>query len=271
MSRQFERQYEIQVGSILFSDLDVSFTVTKTLKPEPNTCDLIVYNLNPDNRKSLDDAESAVVRISAGYTDAVGMIFLGDLREIASTYEPPNWITRLGSGDGETAVRESRINRSFAAGTNLVTVLKKAAEDMGIGAGNLDQLAPSGSLVEAGQEFLNSLTLSGPAAREFDRIARSAGFEFSIQDGAIQLLEAGQTLVDRAYVLTPSSGLIGSPTLGSDGTITFRALLNSDIIPGRQIVLQTETIDERIRAERCTYRGDWGGNDWYIEGEGKAL
>jgi hypothetical protein len=50
MTTQFDRTVEVQVDVIKIVDLDMSFRVTKTLKKEPNTCELTIYNLNPEGR-----------------------------------------------------------------------------------------------------------------------------------------------------------------------------------------------------------------------------
>lgn len=295
MTLQFDRKVEVQVDTIVIVELDVSFRVTKTLKKEPNTCELTIYNLNKEHREQLAQLESAVVQIKAGYkgrgdqsTSALaavdsllsgggsggaelGSIFIGDVRDISSLYEPPDWITTLESGDGEKKNRTARINKSFAKGTSLKTAMTEAAKAMGAGLGNVAKKALTGKLVDAGGEFLNNLTLSGQASKEFDRLVKSAGLEWSIQDGVIQMLDPGKPLEDISVVLSHESGLIGSPTIGSDGVIRMTALINSDIIPGRQIELESEVLKGRFRAERCEYTGTNFDRDFYVNIEAKEL
>ena len=107
--------------------------------------------------------------------------------------------------------------------------------------------------------------------RELAALAKSAGLELSIQNGAIQLLERGLPLRDASVVLTSDTGLVGSPTVGDKGIVKFRALLNPDIVPGRQIELQSRALDGRFRAERVDYKGDTTAQDWYVDVEAKAL
>jgi hypothetical protein len=264
MTLQFGRVVEVQVDTIKIGGLDASFRVVKTLKKEPNTCELTIYNLNDDHRDQLAQLEAPIVEISAGYkgietlstaaiaavdnllgggADAgragVGLIFRGDVRDVSSSKDGVDWVTTLESGDGEKSTRFARINKSFRAGTSLDTVMSEVGKSMGVGLGNLIKKAREGKLLQAGNEFLNGVTVSGNSSKEFDRLVKSAGQEWSIQDGALQLLDIGQSLADISVVLTPNTGLVGSPTIGNDGVVRIKALLNSDIVPGRQLEVRS--------------------------------
>lgn len=293
MTLQFDRSVEVQVDTIIITKLDVAFRVTKTLKKEPNTCELTIYNLNKEHRDQLAQIEAPVVKIKASYkgrgsagtaalaavdsllgnsnSTEAGLIFLGDVRDVSSRFDPPDWVTTLESGDGEKKKRGSRINKSFAKGTSLKTVMGEAAKALGVGLGNIDKKALSAKLLGAGGEFLNGVTLSGPASKELDRVIKSAGLEWSVQDGVLQILEPGKPLEDISVVLSSSTGLIGSPTIGNDGVVRMTALINSDIVPGRQLELDSATIKARCRAERCEYTGTNYDMDFYVNIEAKEL
>lgn len=323
MTVQFDRDVRIKVDALDIKGLHASFRVVKTLKKEPNTCELTIYNLTQERRDEIAQADKPIVEIKAGYkgrktdsgvlsvpsTDLLsgaeeeseepGLIFLGNVRDADSGYENPDWITSLESGDGERATRFSRINKSFASGTSLAVVMNEVAKSMGVGIGNSAQKALSGNLLEAGKEFLNNVTMSGQSSKEMDRIVKSAGLEWSIQDGVLQLLDPGKPLEDVSVVLTPDTGLIGSPTIGNDGVIRIRALLNSDIVPGREIELTSKaltqgstigglgavadvnldvdaalgigTTNSRFRAERVEYTGSNFERDFYCDIEAKEL
>lgn len=270
---QFGRFYELQIADLLIRDLDIAFQVTKTLDKEPNTLELVVYNLNPEHQQQLQSTKNPVVQLEAGYKSNSGVIFLGDVREVGSQYQRPDWVTTLSSGDGEQAMKFDRINKSFVNGSTLKTVLTELGKAMpSIGIGNLNEALAQAKIPGAGtDQFINGVTVSGNASRELDRIVRSAGFEWSIQNKKFQILEAGKALATEAVLLTPGTGLIGSPTIDSDGILNFVALLNSDILPGKQVRIVSTLIDGFFRVERATYSGDLSGTDWYVQCEAKLL
>lgn len=296
MTTQFDRVWEVQIGTAIVSTLDVRFKITRTLRSKPNTAEVTIYNLNERTRGEIAEApKNATIQIKAGYRgrpapsaalaavdaaigsggaepDPAGVIYLGDVRLARSEYLPPDWETYVESGDGERSARTARTNRSFRAGTSVQTVFKQIAKDLQVSLGNAAKRAiESGSLEEAGQEFLNGVTVSGNAHRELAALAASAGLEFSVQNGEIQLLERGKPLQDVSVVLSPDTGLIGSPSIGDKGIVNIRALLNPDIVPGRQIEVESRSISGRMRVERCDYSGDTRGNDWYVDMEAKEL
>lgn len=271
MTEQFLRAYRITVGEIQFDNLDIAFKVVKTLTEEPNTVELVIYNLNPDNRSALEQQQKVPVQIEAGYEGTIGVIFLGKVREVWSEYQPPDWITTLSSGDGEDELQTSRINKSYGPGTPVTVIIKDAAKGINLEIGNIPIVAPSAKLIEASNAFLNGCVLSGPSRREFDRLIKSAGLEWSIQDGAFQLLEAGKALISEAVVLTPDTGLIGIPTVGNDGTVKLRALLNSSIIPGKQLVVSCAGLSGFFRCEKVEFAGESNGGAWYVDVEAKVM
>jgi hypothetical protein len=103
------------------------------------------------------------------------------------------------------------------------------------------------------------------------RVAQSLGFEWSIQEGALQLLQNAEPLAATATLLTPSTGLVGTPSIDVGGILTAQALMIPDIFPGRLIVLESERLTGNYRVETCNYSGNTAGPDWYIDIEAKKL
>jgi len=263
------RVYTVTVDTIRTSDLDVRFRVTKTLEPEPNTCDIYIYNLNEEHRRHLAMVSSGwSTEIDAGYQDNHGRIYKGQLREVSSYKEGPDWITELHSGDSEDLLATARINKSYSKGTSIEAIIKDAVSALGIAAGNAWKAAKTGNMAEAGRQFLNGTTVSGSASKELTRVLRSIGKQWSIQDGEVQVIDAGTCLPGPTIRLDPDTGLIGSPAVGSDGVLKLRALLNHEIVPGRALQVESDEISEAYyRVERVDYTGDSAGTDWYTDVE----
>lgn len=278
MTELWDRDYMVTVDTIEITKLDVAFSVTKTLKKEPNTCDLTIYNLNPDHRSQLAQVKTPWVKIEAGYKgDGTGsgnkaLIFHGQLRGVHSYREGPDWITELHSGDGEKALKNARINKSYSKGTRVGTIIDDLVEAMGIGKGNSQVKSWLAKWTSGGSEILNGLVLSGSCREELTGILKSMGMEWSVQDGELQILDTGKPLEGVAVVLSPSTGLVGSPTLGSEGIISITSLMNGAIVPGSTISLDSSEMPKGFyRAERCDYVGETAGQDWYVNIEAKAL
>lgn len=265
----FRRKVRVVVDTIEITDLDVSFKVHKSLKPEPNTAELRVWNLNESHRSALEELQTAKVLIEAGYETGMSVLFVGDLRTAKSVDDGPNMITALSSGDGEKAVRKARVNVSLAKATTPDQVLKAIAEAMGVDAGNVDQAVSQLKSAGISNHFAEGTVITGSAYREMTSICRSVGLTWSIQDGKLQLLPLREALAGTAIQLSRSTGLIGSPTVDNDGVMSCRMLMIPDVFPGRPLVLDSARLKGQYRLEVCEYSGDTSGGDWYIDAQGK--
>jgi len=274
----FNRTYEVVVGTSLVTGHRVVFDVEKSLQPEPNICELTVWNLSESQRASLeelepkkDDPRGIPVKIEAGYGGDNAQIFLGELRAVTSVKNGPDWETKLDGGDGEKATKGKRLNVAYGAKTPVDTVLRAMVRALGIGDGNVGKAVARLKQAGAAKLFPNGKVITGPVARRLTDFARSADLEWSIQDGAIQILDRGKTLAGLAVRLTPKTGLIGSPTVDQNGVLTAQCLMIPDIRVGGLIVVESRRVSGNYRVERAHWRGDSHGGDWYITLEASRI
>lgn len=287
MSELFDREVSINVAGLQLASrglkgeqkpgLRVTFRVEKTLKKDPNTAEIVVWNLSADSRASVQD-EGLLTEIEAGYFGNTSLIFKGELDYGQSTREGPDWITRLETQDGGAQYRSSRINISFDASTLLQDAMRTAAGALGVGLGNLEQALGEGLPRESATQYVKGLVLSGKASKQFDKVCKRAGFDWSIQDGQLQLTRPGQVVNPaEAIVLMPGTGLIGSPERGEKGIVKARSLLQPDLMPGKKVQIRAGEqnglweVDGFYRVEKSIFTGDTGGSDWYVDVEAKPL
>jgi hypothetical protein len=263
----FNRTAKLQVASTLIEDLRFKFEVERGLRPTPGKAKIEIFNLNPTNRQAIEALASVPVILQAGYDQNTTVLFSGTLRRATTMFDATNAITKIEGQDGGTRRRTARVNRSFRPGTPLRTVLEAIAAAMGVGVGNLPDIAPTAALVGAGQTFTAGTVLSGNAAEELDGLCRSAGLEWSIQNGNLQLLPLRSALAGQAVVLSPDTGMVGFPEKGSRDKIKVRSLIIPGLAPGRIITVQSKVLQGSYRVDRATWTGDTRGQDWYVECE----
>jgi hypothetical protein len=272
MSRLFGRRWTITIDTIQVTELDMSFRCKKTIKPDPNTCELTVYNLNAVNRAHLEELRpkkdalvGIPVKIEAGYADAQSLIWLGDLRTVETKPDGSTWVTELSSGDGEKACKKARVSQSFGPATSPDTVLRALAHAMGIGVGNLEFFAQKQLFDSLARQITSQgLVISGSAAKHLTRWAKSSNLEWSIQDGALQFTDRGKPLPGKILLLNSETGLIGTPTVDNEGLLTVTMLMIPDVLPGSLLVLDSERIKGNYRIREAEYEGDTSGQPWYI-------
>jgi len=276
MTRLFDRRLRVTVDTIEFTTLDCSFTVKKTLKPKPNTCELTIFNLSDEHIAQLENlrpkekvaTKGIPCKIEAGYRDGMTQIWLGDLRTCLTTREGADWVTRLESGDGEKAWQNARLHVSYGAKTPLETSLRAMVRALGLGEGNLSKivakLKQNGSAIwPAGKTF------SGAVQRQITAFARSADLEVSIQDGAIQFLDRGKALAGTSVRLSPETGLLGSPTVDKDGVLEATMLMIPDVRCGGLMTVEARRVQGTYRIEEAEWSDSTDGDEWGITARGK--
>lgn len=269
----FDRRVTVTVDTIEFADLDVAFKVEKTLKAQPNTCELSIWNLTREHQAQLEQlgkkgktpATTGIpCKIEAGYKDATSLIWLGDLRTADTVYDDPSWVTHLSSGDGEKAWQNAKLHVSYGPKTPLETALRAMVRALGVGEGNLAKtvakLKQAGSVI-----YPHGTVISGPVSRELQAFAQSADLEVSIQDGAIQFVDRGEALAGKSLLLNSDTGLIGSPAIDNEGVLSAKMLLIPDVRCGGLVTIDAERTKGTFRIEQATWSGDTSSTDWYIE------
>jgi hypothetical protein len=287
----FIRKWAVTINTIRFTELDIAFTIEKTLKDEPNTCELHVFNLNAEQQAQIEElvpqtktvsslakakAKEAArkqavrgipVRIEAGYEEDgdLSLLWLGDLRTAYTSRDGAEWITTLESGDGEKAYQNARINVSFGPKTPVDTAIRAMVRALGVGEGNLSQVAHKMKINGIGRLIPQGTVIAGPVRDELHDWCRQSDLEWSIQDGAIQFVDKGKATEETAILLNHDTGLYGSPSVDSDGILTAKIGMIPGVRPGRLVVLDAERIKGNYRIEKATWNGDSAGDAWDID------
>jgi len=262
----FDRKVRVQVDEYVIEELDVAFEITKSLSSKtPNSAEMRIWNLNAEHRKRLQELEKVYVSLEAGYVGGTSLLFRGDLRDVLSTREGSDWITTITSDSGRLA-RKRRILKSFAPGATVENVLNAAAKAMGVRLGNTAAKTVSAKIQGTqASKFFNGYALAGAIEGELDRLARSCGLEWSVQDDELQFLDQGMPLQELGIELSPDTGLIGSPEPGNKAITEARCLMIPDLFPGRRIRITSEHVTGIYRAETTKHVGDTAGRDWYVD------
>lgn len=253
--------------------LRIRFKVKKSLKKEPNSLDLHVYNLGEATRATLQESKIPVV-LMAGYESDAQILFSGRSRAVDHVRESQDWATHVQCGDGEQAFR-GYSKFSFGAGARASDVLARVANDLGIDVGDALARLKRGDFKGAKEVFLQGYAATGRAVRELDRVARVLGLEWSIQDGQLQVLEADSATQAEALVISADSGLIGSPDhrMAEDKKLPpllrAKCLLNGGIRPGRLVKLEARARTGFYRVESVEHEGDTHGAEWTTTWEGR--
>jgi hypothetical protein len=251
--------------------LRVAFKIEKSDGKEPNKSEVTVSNLSPDTRGRLQK-KGVKLTLEAGY-DATGVsrIFRGDVRTIDHVRNGADWDSKFKGGDGERAWRFARVSESFAAGAGAGDVLDYLANASGLQIGNVPTVIAN---LTVGYD--HGYVVSGKWKDEMDKLVRSIGYVWSVQDETLQVLLPGQSSTAAVPLISPDSGLIGSPEFGTPekkgkpALVKFKSLL-VPTQPGARVHLKSERYDGNVRVKKVEISGDSHGGDWYTTIQGVLL
>lgn len=266
-----DRVAEVVADTLRLDGMRVAFEVERSLRPTPNKASIKIWNLSRDHRGQLEQMKRVPVSVRAGYrTTGMTQIFLGELSRVVSEPSGADIVTTIGGGDGAKQITTSRVSRTFAPGTRTADVLRHVAESVGAGMGNALTEIAQGNFGALGEVFAQGTTIHGNAAAELGRLCDSAGLEYSIQDGRLQMMRRGRALAATAVRLSPLTGLLGSPSVDAKGVLSAECMMIPDVFPGRRVLIESRFVRGVYRVEKAAYSGDLRGNDWKIKIEGKA-
>lgn len=251
MSKLFNRYFSCKLGTREIQGLAAQFDTKADSKASPNKCDLIVYNLNETSRRMLESSKLPV-EITAGYVGSSAVIFSGFVQNAFSAYDGANIATTINAGDGIKQIQESRVAFSVNPGESAASVIERAADALGVGLGNLATVAAA----IAGQPSLFPFggAVHGSAYDELTRVAARYGYQTSIQNGVLLLLE-GKATRKTVEVFSASTGMTGAPKVDTKKKISFDCLLRPSIAIGDQIKVESAFISGFFRVIEYQHKG----------------
>ena len=264
MSQLFRRAYRLVVGDLDVSNLAISFSVKKSLKPAPNTCEIRIRNLSQGHRNLLATPKKLPVRLEAGYVGALATLYLGEMRSVASTIEGPTVITELTSVDSEDPFRKAKLNAPIS-GKTPAEVLELMVQSYGVGAGNAKEMAAKLKSRGAASVFGKRSVISGHLRDELNDFCRSANIEWSVLDGKFQFLDLGKPTENLAVSLSAETGLVGSPTVDNKGLASATVLLTPELQPGRKVSFDAVNLKGGYRIINVEYVGDTAAQEWHAK------
>lgn len=257
--------------------LRVSFDVKRKLKTASanatNTATVQIWNLSAETRARLLEKNRKVL-LFAGYKDGEGieLLFEGTIVSVNHDRQLPDVVTRIESHDGEGTLRTAHLSKSYKEGASASQILKDVIKSLGL---------PTSFVAKfEDKKFLQGFAHHGPAKDAMDKMCKSLGLEWSIQNGFTQVLKQNEPdNTDKALILiTDKSGLIGSPERlkqiqddpnkdKNPNGYTIKSLLQPRLNPGSHVAVQSREIKlvTSFRVENVNHKGDTHGQDWTSE------
>jgi hypothetical protein len=245
---QYGRQFSLIVANSAGKGLElgqfrVVFRVQRGDLQTPNTADIRVYNLSTATANQVAATEFTQLSLQAGYPGNFGLIFQGNIVQARIGRESAtDSYVDFTAADGDEAYNYATIVASLSAGPNaagralaqFLQSMKDVATNP-IGQGYTAGLSPDGSI--RGRVYF------GPTRRELRKFAKNNDCIWSIQDGKLTLIPQTSYIAGDIAVISPQTGLIGTPEQTQNG-LSVTTLLNPSLKIGQAIQLKNTAINQ---------------------------
>lgn len=265
----------------------VTFSVAKTLSPEPNGATISLYNLTPSTRDRISGTvrrivdwlpSALVVKIDgqlrpggnevtsqlagmcgivldAGYSGALGHIFIGTVTRCRTARSGADTITTLTCTDGGFQVGVAVANQVFAPKTPALAVLRYLAGVLG-----LEVAETQGLELLAGFILPGGMNAIGDPHAGIRDILAPLQLAWWIEDGQIWVLADGETLPGQPVVVTmePIPGAVRlreQPEVLDQGGLRIRCTLAPQIQLGHAVLVAGSDQRGIYRVETVSHGG----------------
>lgn len=263
MTIQFDRVAKLIIGKggngLVIENLRITFSIKKSSDSKANEAKIEVYNLNPEHRGKLLK-EWQDIFLMVGYRGNERMIFTGQVRRAFVKSQGTDRIVVIESGDGDKAILQGTVNKTFTAGCTDSQIVGECLSGMGnVPVGHSDNLNDKG--------HARGKTVSGKASDVLTKTTTANEAQWSIQDGQLVLLKGKNLRPNAVFLINNETGLLASPEQTEKG-IKAKTLLNPAYLIGGLAKIESEAYKGGIRIEKITHSGDTHGQDWSSELEG---
>jgi len=253
-------------AGVFIEDLRIRFQVKKTNRGEPNLATIEVSNLAESTRNALGKT-GTVATLQAGYRDSNDgprIIAEMDVVDVRSIIVEPEVTTVIVCGDGVNALTSNKASHSYKGGTSAKSIIADVVKFAGL---TLRDMAGVDD-----DTYNNGFSEAGPLRDILDKLTGKVNSRWSIQEGEVQITPLDKPASTSIVSLSPSSGLLGSPTrmnkIGEprspgqkDGWVAT-SLLRPDIKPDSIVKIESRQVNGQFRVESVTHTGDNRGEEF---------
>lgn len=228
-AEQFLRRVELQIqapggAARTLTGLRVLARSRRSLTQTPDAATFSVFGPAPGSVQDLQ-TPGCVVRILAGYRDNIARVLSGTVRPgtLDIVRQSGEVVASAEVVDARIEVRQAAVSRAWDQVT-ASEVVTWAISTAGLARGTIR--------LGTDVQYVRGFVALGVVGDVLAQIAADTGSTLTIQDGVVSLVPAGEQRRASSLLLSPTSGLIGSPRRLEEGKVEAVCLLAPTLRPG---------------------------------------
>lgn len=195
------------------SGLDIDFDIVKTKTSENNKALLTVWNLNDNLYQTLTEKNDKICIYASYDAEEQILCFRGSIQKIEKRKAPgcadiPVYIEL---SDGRQAYTNAFMNKNYRGSVTSTAIIKDCISAMGLSTGTMSSKLP--------ERTYDSYKAKGPAHTILQKICRTLGAQFSIQNDLVNIVTPNDEPVEEtAFELNIENSMTPRRT-GFDETV----------------------------------------------------
>jgi hypothetical protein len=232
MTKQFNRHIEVRIIGkndtlLINEELDIEFTCRKDRSTTPNEASVRIKNLGETSRNFIK--ANSRVEVLTGYQDERTLVMRMDVSRRATTWEPPDSVTRIEGLDGLIALKDREIKVSLAP----KQTVKRGIDIIAKQAGLKIRLVGLGLNIP----LLSGYTHSGKLTGALDDLTSIAKATWGIVDNELIIVKRGEGIGTPQFIISPENGLLAQPEVLDEVATTERVVKKNIQPKGYQITM----------------------------------
>lgn len=246
------KKFESLGDNALNIDFDISFGDSK----EPDVSEVTIYNLSDDSINQIK--KDGYCLVNAGYKSLgnKGNILSGDIEEVNTSWQGLDKLTKIKVSDGGKSWRKSWISKTYKENTKASLIMRDIVNVMGY---EIVEIKPKKDKV-----YKLGKAINGYCSDILKMLVKDTDSKMFVNKNRITIREEEKGF-ETGFVLSPESGLVGSPTINRDNTgdkkekITWevRSLLNPKIETDSLIMIKSKVLDGKFRVIKGKHTKDF--------------
>lgn len=186
-------------------DLDINFSDGK----DPDVSEVTIYNLSDDSINQIKKDGYCIVNAGYKHMGNKGNVLSGDIEEVTTTWQGLDKETKIKVTDGGKKWRKAKISKTYKENTKASVIMRDVINIMGY---EIVELKPKNDKV-----YKLGKTVNGFCSDILKMLVKDTESKMFVNKNRI-IIRDQEKGTKTGFVLSPETGLIGSPTLNKDDT-----------------------------------------------------
>lgn len=269
------RDLEVLAGGKKFetlgkNGLEIDFDIIFSDGKEPDVSEVTIYNLSDDSINQIKKDGYCIVNAGYKHMGNKGNILSGDIEEVTTTWQGLDKETKIKVTDGGKKRRKAKISKTYKENTKASFIMRDLINVMGY---EIVELKPKKDKV-----YKLGKTVNGFCSDILKMLVKDTESKMFVNKNRITIRDQEKGY-ETGFVLSPESGLVGSPSLNRDNTgdkapdvstdkekkenkkekktWEVRSLLNPKIETDSLIMIKSKVLDGKFRVIKGKHTKDF--------------